>query len=169
MQFAAPQLSGLKRNIHGLKQILGVLYGQAVGTRNRKEAALSQIFAAMPEVPPVLLQYYTEVNVRAGDAMLYDDLINWIRVALVDPMNNWSHELDMGLKTLEQCREAAIRVEPSGPVLTLTLLGKNLMNGEFQLIPFTMIWNMPRKGKNHNKQQYLKRIRRMLWLPDSQR
>ena len=41
-----------------------------------------QIFAAMPEVTAVLLQYYTEANVRAGEAMLYDDLINWIRVAL---------------------------------------------------------------------------------------
>ena len=27
---------------------------------------------------------------------------------LVDPMNNWSHELDMGVKSLEQCRESAI-------------------------------------------------------------
>ena len=88
----------------------------------------------MPEITPVLLQYYTELNVRAGDAMLYYDLINWTRVALrgviflekkiinamklteaydkfrilVDPMNNWSHELDMGIKSLEQCmgREA---------------------------------------------------------------
>ena len=66
--------------------------------------------------------------------MLYHDLINWIRVALrgvvflekkiinamnlteaydnfrilVDSMNNWSDELDMGLKSLEQCREATI-------------------------------------------------------------
>ena len=66
--------------------------------------------------------------------MLYDDLINWIRVALqgviflekkiinamsltaaydgfrvlVDPMNNYSHELDMGVRSLEQCRESTI-------------------------------------------------------------
>ena len=128
MQTATPQLSGLKRNIHGLRILLAVLYEQSLGTRARKETVSVQIFAAMPEVTTVLLQYYTEANVRAGDAMLYDDLINWTRVALrgviflekkiinamkltadsfrvlVDPMNNWSHELDMGIKSLEQCR-----------------------------------------------------------------
>ena len=41
-----------------------------------------KIFAAMPEVTAVLLQYYGDANVRAEEAMLYDDLINWIRVAL---------------------------------------------------------------------------------------
>ena len=56
MQAAALQLSGLKRNIPGLKIILAVLYEQSLGARKRKEAASAQVFAALPEATPVLLQ-----------------------------------------------------------------------------------------------------------------
>ena len=82
LQVASPQLSGLKRDIHGLRTLLTVLFEQSLGTRARKEAASMQIFAGMPVVTAVLLQYYGEGNIRAEEAMLYDDLINWVRVAL---------------------------------------------------------------------------------------
>ena len=49
MQAATPQLSALKRNIHGLRTLLTVLFEQSLGTRARKEAASVQIFAAMPK------------------------------------------------------------------------------------------------------------------------
>ena len=39
LQVAAPQLSGLKRDIHGLRTLLTVLLEQSLGTRARKEAA----------------------------------------------------------------------------------------------------------------------------------
>ena len=76
LQAATPQLSGLKRNIHGLRTLLTILFEQSLGTRARKEAASVKIFAAMPEVTAVLLHYYTEANIRAEEAILYDDLIN---------------------------------------------------------------------------------------------
>ena len=60
LQVATPQLSGLKRNINGLRTLLTVLFEQSLGTRARKEAASMQIFAGMPDVTAVLLQYYGE-------------------------------------------------------------------------------------------------------------
>ena len=120
LQVAAPPLSGIRRDIHGLRILLTVLHGQYLGTRAMKEAVSVQIAAAMVDISPVLLNYYGEENVRQEDSILYDDLLNWILIALqgvtflerkvlngmaltaaydafrvlTDPMNNLSHELD---------------------------------------------------------------------------
>ena len=134
LQVAAPQLSGIKRDIHSLRILLTVLIEQSLATRARKEAASGQIFAGMIDITPVLLQYYGEGNQRPDDSVLYDDLLNWVHLALqgviflekkivngmaltaaydafrvlTDPMNNLSHEMDLGIKSLEECREAAV-------------------------------------------------------------
>ena len=58
LQAATPQLSGLKRNIHGLKTLLTVLFEQSLGTRTRKEAASVEICVVMPEVTADLFRVH---------------------------------------------------------------------------------------------------------------
>ena len=82
LQVEAPQLSGLKRDIHGLRILLTALLEQSLATRARKEAASVQIFTGMVDVTPVLLQYYGEGNIRPDESVLYDDLVNWVHIAL---------------------------------------------------------------------------------------
>ena len=157
LQVAAPPLSGMRRDIHGLRILLTVLHGQSLGTRARKEAASVQISAAMIDISPVLLNYYGEENIRPDESVLYDDLLNWVLIALqgviflerkvlngmaltaaydafrvlTDPMNNLSHELDLGIKSLEECREAAVSAHRSREVLEQCFIAYYQDYGEF--------------------------------------
>ena len=56
----------------------------------------------------------------------YDDF----RV-LTDPMNNLSHELDLGIKTLEECREAAVSAHRSRVMLDQCFTAYYQDHGEF--------------------------------------
>ena len=80
MRTIAPNLSYIKRDIHGLRHLLHICEKDSVHTRVTKDAISAMILVALPAAAETLNSYYTAHDPRPVDSTLYDDFIRYVQV-----------------------------------------------------------------------------------------
>ena len=80
MRTIAPNLSYIKRDIHGLRYLLHICEKDSVHTRVKKDAISALILVALPAAAETLNSYYTAHEPRLVDNTLFDDFIRYVQV-----------------------------------------------------------------------------------------
>ena len=131
MKTAAPTLSYIKRDIHGLRHLLHICEKDSVQTRVKKDAISVVILAALPAAAETMNSYYTPHEPRPPDNTLYNDFVRYVQVtrstvtymerkifnvidllavhdkfrSATDPMPSHLFDLDLGDMTLAEAKQ----------------------------------------------------------------